>query len=126
MDQIQNCPGAQPECPVTTHFEELSQYRKLGIACFLTVTFISFSIRAERGISMAQNATVISNRNSRRFSPRAVVSILLLVGLPAGLIGYQARGGLKRMNEWRATGSLAIRTAALHRPPSAEFVATGA
>src|SRR6266852_4337618 len=75
---------------------------------------------------MAQNATVISNRSSRRFSPRVVLSILLLVGLPAGLIGYTARGGLKRITELRATRSLRIRTEALHRPPGSEFIATGA
>ena len=75
---------------------------------------------------MAQNATSISSRGSRRFSPRVVLSILLLAGLPAGLIGYKARGGLKRMNELRATGSLRIRTEALHRPSGSEFIATGA
>jgi hypothetical protein len=75
---------------------------------------------------MAQNATVISNRNSRRFSPRVSCFDSPARRAAAGLIGYKARGGLKRMNEWRATGSLAIRTAALHRPPSAEVVATGA
>src|SRR5260370_37718720 len=75
---------------------------------------------------MAKNAALISSRASRRFGPRVVLSILLLVGLPAGLIGYKARGGLKRMNELRATGSFGIRTEALHRPPGAEFIATGA
>src|SRR5260370_8423189 len=73
---------------------------------------------------MAQNAAFASSRGSRRFSPRMVVSILLLVGLPAGLIGYKARGGMKRINELRATGSLRIRTDALHRPPASEFIAT--
>ena len=75
---------------------------------------------------MAQNAAFTNIRSSRRFSPRLVLSILLLVGLPAGLIGYKARGGLKRINELRATGSLRIRTEALHRPPGSEFIATGA
>lgn len=74
---------------------------------------------------MAENATFITSGGSRRFSPRVVVSILLLAGLPAGLIGYKARGGLKRINELRATGSLRIRTDALHRPPGSEFIATG-
>src|SRR5260370_17093014 len=75
---------------------------------------------------MAQNAAFTNIRSSRRFSPRLVLSILLLVGLPAGLIGYKARGGMKRINELRATGSLRIRTDALHRPPGSEFIATGA
>jgi uncharacterized protein len=75
---------------------------------------------------MAENAAFISSPGSRRFSPRAVLSILLLVGLPAGLIAYKARGGLKRINELRATGSLRLRTEALHRPSGSEFTATGA
>src|SRR6266849_772560 len=77
-------------------------------------------------MSMAENAAVMSSRGSRRFGPRVLVSILLLAGLPAGLIGYKARGGLKRINELRATGSLGIHTEALHRPPGSEFIATGA
>jgi len=55
-----------------------------------------------------------------------VVSILLLAGLSGGLIGYKARGGLKRMNELRATGSLRRHTEALHRPAGSEIAATGA
>jgi uncharacterized membrane protein YraQ (UPF0718 family) len=74
---------------------------------------------------MAENVASISSRSSRRFSARVILSILLLVGLPAGLIGYKARGGFKRINELRATGSLRIRTDALHRPAGSEFIATG-
>src|SRR5258708_909152 len=74
---------------------------------------------------MAENAAPISSRSSRWFSPRVILSILLLVGLPLGLIGYKARGGFKRINELRATGSLRIRTDALHRPAGSEFIATG-
>jgi hypothetical protein len=55
-----------------------------------------------------------------------VVAILLLAGLSGGLIGYKAHGGLKRMNELRATGSLRIQTEALHRPAGSEIAATGA
>jgi hypothetical protein len=55
-----------------------------------------------------------------------VVSILLLAGLSGGLIGYKARGGLKRMNELRATGSLRRHTEASHRPAGSEIAATGA
>jgi uncharacterized membrane protein YraQ (UPF0718 family) len=55
-----------------------------------------------------------------------VVSILLLAGLSGGLIGYKARGGLKRMNELRATGSFWRHTEALHRPAGSEIAATGA
>jgi uncharacterized membrane protein YraQ (UPF0718 family) len=75
---------------------------------------------------MAENVASISSRSSRWFSPRVILSILLLVGLPAGLIGYKARGGFKRINELRATGSLRIRTDALHRPAGSELIATGA
>src|SRR5437660_2867534 len=74
---------------------------------------------------MAENATFITS-GSRRFSPRVLVSILLLAGLPAGLIGYKAHGGLKRINELRATGSLQIPTDSLHRPAGSEFIASGA
>jgi uncharacterized YccA/Bax inhibitor family protein len=47
---------------------------------------------------MAENTSLFSCFGSQRLSPRVVVSILLLAGLFAGLIGYKARGGLKRIN----------------------------
>jgi uncharacterized membrane protein YraQ (UPF0718 family) len=74
---------------------------------------------------MAENASFVSS-SSRRFSPRVILSILLLVGLPAWLIGYKARGGLKRFNQLRVTGSLPIHTEALYRPPGSGVLATGA
>jgi uncharacterized membrane protein YraQ (UPF0718 family) len=55
-----------------------------------------------------------------------VLSILVLVGLIGGLIVYKGRGGLKRITELRATGSLKIRADALHRPAGSELTATGA
>lgn len=75
---------------------------------------------------MAENASVVSRGVSSRFSPRVILSILLLTGLLAGLIGYKGRGGLKRMQQLRATGALRIRTEALQRPAGSEFTATGA
>jgi uncharacterized membrane protein YraQ (UPF0718 family) len=75
---------------------------------------------------MAENLPAASFAGRRRFSPRAIISILLLVGLVAGLIGYKANGGLKRFNQLRATGSLPIHTEALHRPAGSSLVATGA
>ena len=64
---------------------------------------------------MAENASFVSS-GSRRFNPRVILSILLLTGLLAGLIGYKAKGGLKRFDQLRATGSLPIHTEALHPP----------
>jgi uncharacterized membrane protein YraQ (UPF0718 family) len=75
---------------------------------------------------MADNTSLFSRFGSLRFTPRVIVSILLLAGLAGGLIGYKARGGLKRMNEFRATSSLRIHTEALHRPAGWEIAATGA
>jgi uncharacterized protein len=72
---------------------------------------------------MAENPSFVSG--SRRFNPRVILSILVLTGLFAGLIGYKARGGIKRFNQLRATGSLTIHTEALHRRPGSELVATG-
>lgn len=73
---------------------------------------------------MAENPSLVSG--SRRLNPCVILSILLLAGLLAGLIGYKARGGLKRINELWATGSLTIHTEALHRPPGSGLWATGA
>jgi uncharacterized protein len=75
---------------------------------------------------MADNAAFINSPGSRRFSPRVVLSILLLVGLPASLIGYKARGGLKRLDQLRATGSLPIRPEVLHPRAGSGLMATGA
>jgi uncharacterized membrane protein YraQ (UPF0718 family) len=75
---------------------------------------------------MAENTPVVSSAVSSRFNPRVILSILLLIGLLAGLIGYKANGGLKRFNQLRATGALPIHTEALHRPTGSGLVATGA
>lgn len=75
---------------------------------------------------MAESTSIISSPSSQRFTPRLIVSILLLTGLFGGLIGYKARGGLKRINDLRATGSVRIHTEALHRPAGSELAATGA
>jgi uncharacterized protein len=75
---------------------------------------------------MAENTPVVSSPVSSRFSPRVILSILLLTGLLAGLIGYKANGGLKRFNQLRTTGSLPIHTEALHRPAGSGLTATGA
>jgi len=75
---------------------------------------------------MAENTSVVSSAVSSRFNPRVILSILLLTGLLAGLIGYKANGGLKRFNQLRATGSLPIHTEALHRPAGSGLMATGA
>jgi uncharacterized protein len=75
---------------------------------------------------MAENTPVVSSAVSSRFNPRVILSMLLLIGLLAGLIGYKANGGLKRFNQLRATGSLPIHTEALHRPVGSGLMATGA
>lgn len=75
---------------------------------------------------MAENTSLFSSFGSQCFTPRVVASILLFAGLFAGLIGYKARGGLKRIHELRATGSLPIHTEALNRPAGSELAATGA
>jgi len=41
---------------------------------------------------MAENLPAASFTGRSRFSPRTIISILLLVGLVAGLIGYKAHG----------------------------------
>jgi uncharacterized protein len=74
---------------------------------------------------MADNLSA-SLTGRRHFTPRTIFSMLLLVGLVAGLIGYKANGGLKRFNQLRATGSLPIHTEALHRPAGSALLATGA
>lgn len=74
---------------------------------------------------MSENACASNGGVSRGVAPRLMVSILLLVGLVAGLIGYKAHGGLKRIAELRATGSLRLSPEALHRPAGSEFIATG-
>jgi uncharacterized protein len=78
------------------------------------------------GLFMAENLPAASSTGRRHFTPRTIFSILLLVGLVAGLIGYKANGGLKRFNRLRATGSLPIHTEALHRPAGSALMATGA
>src|SRR2546423_5719376 len=75
---------------------------------------------------MAESLPAAVVASSRRISLRTVVSILLLAGLPAGLIGYKAQGGLKRITRLRATGSLGLHPEALHRPAGSELFATGA
>jgi len=75
---------------------------------------------------MAENTPVVSSAVSSRFNPRVILSILLLIGLLAGLIGYKSNGGLKRFNQLRATGSLPIHAEALHPPAGSAVVATGA
>ncbi len=62
---------------------------------------------------------------SRRISLGTVVSILLLAVLVAGLIGYKAQGGLKRISKLQATGALGLHPEALRRPPGPELIATG-
>lgn len=57
---------------------------------------------------MAESLPTTAVTGSRRFSLRTVVSILLLAGLIAGLIGCKAQGGLKRIARLQATGSLLI------------------
>src|SRR5215472_19010802 len=75
---------------------------------------------------MAENAPAVSSAVPSRFNLRVILSIVLLTGLFAGLVGYKARGGLKRFNQLRATGSLSIHTEALHPPAGAGLWATGA
>lgn len=75
---------------------------------------------------MSENLPASAVTSSRRISLRTVVSILLLVGLIAGLIGYKAQGGLKRISKLQATGSLGLHPEALRRPPGPELIATGA
>jgi len=75
---------------------------------------------------MAESIPAAAVAGSRRISLRTVVSILLLAGLTAGLIGYKAQGGLKRITRLRATGSLGLHLEALHRPAGSELFATGA
>ncbi len=59
-------------------------------------------------------------------SRRALISVLLLAGLVAGLVGYKSYGGLKRIRELRATGSLRLSPETLQRPSGSELIATGA
>jgi uncharacterized membrane protein YraQ (UPF0718 family) len=68
----------------------------------------------------------LRQRFTSRQSSSDFLSILLLAGLLAGLVGYKARGGLKRFNQLRATGSLTIHTNALHRPAGSGLLATDA
>jgi hypothetical protein len=75
---------------------------------------------------VAENLHFVSAGGSHRSGPRGVVSILLLAGLIAGLIGYKAQGGLKRISKLQATGSLGLHPEALHRPPGPELIATSA
>lgn len=75
---------------------------------------------------MSENLPASAVTSSRRISLRTVVSILLLVGLIAGLIGYKAQGALKRISKLQATGSLGLHPEALRRPPGPELIATGA
>jgi uncharacterized protein len=78
------------------------------------------------GLFMSENLPAASFTGQRRFSPRTVISILLLVGLVAGLIGYKAQSGLKRISKLKATGSLGLHPEALHRPPGPELIASSA
>src|SRR5712691_3248833 len=75
---------------------------------------------------MAENLPAASAAGPRRFRPRTIISILLFVGLVAGLIGYKAQGGLKRISKLQATGSLGLHPEALHRPPGPELIASSA
>jgi len=75
---------------------------------------------------MAENTPAVSSAVPGRFNPRVILSIVLFIGLLTGLVGYKAKGGLKRYNQLRATGSLPIRTEALHPPAGAGLWATGA
>ena len=75
---------------------------------------------------MSDKLPISAVTSSRRISLRTVVSVLLLVGLIAGLIGYKAQGGLKRISKLQATGSLGLHPEALRRPPGPELIATGA
>jgi len=75
---------------------------------------------------MAENTPAVSSAVPSRFNPRVILSIVLFIGLLTGLVGYKAKGGLKRYNQLRATGSLPIRTEALHPPAAAGLWATGA
>ncbi|MGH9859642.1 MAG: permease [Candidatus Acidiferrales bacterium] len=59
-------------------------------------------------------------------SRRALISVLLLAALVAGLVGYKSYGGLKRIGELRASGSLRLSPEALARPSGSEVIATGA
>jgi len=77
-------------------------------------------------IFVAKNLPFVSAGGSHRSGPRVVVSILLFAGLIAGLIGYKAQGGLKRISKLQATGSLGLHPEALHRPPGSELIATSA
>ena len=74
---------------------------------------------------MAENLPASAVTSSSRISLSTVLSILLLVGLIAGLIGYKAQGGLKRISRLQATGSLGLHPEALRRPPGPELIATG-
>jgi uncharacterized membrane protein YraQ (UPF0718 family) len=75
---------------------------------------------------MSEKPPASAVTSSRRISLRTVVSILLLVGLIAGLIGYKTQGGLKRISKLQATGSLGLHPEVLRRPPGPELIATGA
>lgn len=75
---------------------------------------------------MAESTSFVRSSSSQRFTPRLIVSILVLTGLFGGLIAYKARGGLSRIHDFRATGALRIHTEALHRPAGSELAATGA
>src|SRR5438874_12643891 len=75
---------------------------------------------------MAKNLPATSFHGRRRFSPRTIISTLLLAGLVAGLIGYKAHGGLTRISKLQATGSLGLHPEALRRPPGTELIASSA
>lgn len=75
---------------------------------------------------MAENTPFVRAVSPSRGGARAALSALLLIGLIGGLVGYKAHGGLKRINELRATGSLRLHPEALHPPPGSELLATGA
>jgi uncharacterized membrane protein YraQ (UPF0718 family) len=74
---------------------------------------------------MAENIRSSTGVDPPRTGARRGVPIFLLFVLVAGLVGYKGSSGLKRIGELHATGSVRLRSAALHRPPGSELVATG-